>query len=141
MDPRPADAQQLAEFVGAAEPRLPRARRRCGSSTTTPAGFEWIEGGAANENVIAFLRYDRDRRPLAVRASTSPAARTRASGSACRCAGRWREVLNTDAAEFGGSGVGNLGGVDATDDPWVGRPASAVFTLPPLAAVWFALER
>ena len=51
--------------------------------------------------------------------------------------GRWREVLNSDAAEFGGSGVGNLGGVEATDTPWAGRPASGVFTLPPLAAVWF----
>ena len=55
-------------------------------------------------------------------------------------AGRWRELLNSDAAEFGGSGVGNLGGVEATDDPWAGRPASGVFTLPPLAAVWFTLD-
>jgi 1,4-alpha-glucan branching enzyme len=48
--------------------------------------------------------------------------------------------MNSDAAEFGGSGVGNLGGVDATEAPWAGRPASASFTLPPLGAVWFALE-
>jgi 1,4-alpha-glucan branching enzyme len=36
--------------------------------------------------------------------------------------------------------VGNLGGVEATDAPWAGRPASASFTLPPLAAVWFTLD-
>jgi 1,4-alpha-glucan branching enzyme len=51
-------------------------------------------------------------------------------------AGRWDEILNTDAAEFGGSGVGNLGGVDVEDVPWGGRPASVELTLPPLAALW-----
>ena len=54
-------------------------------------------------------------------------------------AGRWDEVLNTDALEFGGSGVGNFGGVDADDTPWHGRPASVELTLPPLAAVWLRL--
>ncbi|EUA13248.1 alpha amylase, C-terminal all-beta domain protein [Mycobacterium kansasii 732] len=51
-------------------------------------------------------------------------------------AGRWREVLNTDATDYNGTGVGNLGGVDATEDPWHGRPASAVLVLPPTSALW-----
>ncbi|HZK60014.1 MAG TPA: alpha amylase C-terminal domain-containing protein, partial [Cryobacterium sp.] len=51
------------------------------------------------------------------------------------------EILNTDAAEFGGSGVGNLGIVDAVDAPWAGRPASATLTLPPLAGLWLRLRR
>ncbi|MCY0609748.1 alpha amylase C-terminal domain-containing protein, partial [Klebsiella pneumoniae] len=51
-------------------------------------------------------------------------------------AARWREVLNTDATIYHGSGIGNLGGVDATDDPWHGRPASAVLVLPPTSALW-----
>ena len=47
--------------------------------------------------------------------------------------GRWREVINTDAAEYGGSGVGNLGAVEAVAEPWHGRPFSAAVTLPPRA--------
>jgi len=53
-------------------------------------------------------------------------------------AGRWREVINTDAAEYGGSGVGNLGAVQAVAESWHGRPASATLTLPPLGVLWLA---
>ena len=52
-------------------------------------------------------------------------------------AGPWREVLNTDATIYNGAGIGNYGAVEATDEPWHGRPASAVMVLPPLAALWF----
>ncbi len=55
-------------------------------------------------------------------------------------AGRWREVLNTDASIYGGSGVGNLGAVEAVDEPWHGRPASATITVPPLGVLWLAPE-
>ena len=55
-------------------------------------------------------------------------------------AGQWREVLNTDAYVYGGSGVGNLGFIEAVPEPWHGLPASAVFTLPPLAVLWLAPE-
>ena len=50
--------------------------------------------------------------------------------------GEWAEVINTDAADYGGSGVGNLGTVFAWEDPWHGRPASATVALPPLGVVW-----
>jgi 1,4-alpha-glucan branching enzyme len=46
-------------------------------------------------------------------------------------------VLNTDADIYNGTGIGNYGAVEATDEPWHGRPASAVMVLPPLAALWF----
>ena len=49
--------------------------------------------------------------------------------------GHWAELLNTDSEHYGGSNVGNLGGVDAVDEPWHGQPASAVVTLPPLAGL------
>jgi 1,4-alpha-glucan branching enzyme len=52
--------------------------------------------------------------------------------------GTWREVINTDATEFGGSGVGNYGAVEARDEPWSGRPASVELTLPPLGGLWLA---
>jgi 1,4-alpha-glucan branching enzyme len=55
-------------------------------------------------------------------------------------AGRWVEVLNTDAANYGGSGVGNLGAVEAVEEEWHGRPASAVIRVPPLAVLWLAPE-
>jgi 1,4-alpha-glucan branching enzyme len=50
--------------------------------------------------------------------------------------GRWREVLNTDATQYGGSGVGNLGVVEAEPVPHRGFPASANVVLPPLATLW-----
>jgi 1,4-alpha-glucan branching enzyme len=55
-------------------------------------------------------------------------------------AGRWREVLNTDATVYGGSGVGNLGVIEAVSKPWHGKPASAVITLPPLGVLWLTPE-
>ena len=51
-------------------------------------------------------------------------------------AGQWNEVLNTDAECYGGSGVGNLGSVQAEALPWHGQPYSALLTVPPLGAVW-----
>lgn len=102
-------------------------------------GFEWIDGGAAEQSVVAFLRKSDDGARVAVLANFS--------GSPVRMrfglpeAGTWREVLNTDAAEFGGSGVGNHGSVTASDEPWAGRPASADVQLPPLGVLWLELDR
>ena len=50
-------------------------------------------------------------------------------------------MLNTDATEYGGSGVGNFGAVRAEAKPWHGRPASAVLTVPPLAALWLVHDK
>jgi len=55
-------------------------------------------------------------------------------------AGRWAEVLNTDAVAYGGSGMGNLGEVHAEDVPWHGRPASASIVLPPLSTTFFRFD-
>jgi 1,4-alpha-glucan branching enzyme len=55
-------------------------------------------------------------------------------------AGRWREILNTDATVYGGTGTGNYGGVEAGPEPWHGRPASALITLPPLGVPWLTPE-
>jgi len=76
----------------------------------------------------------------------SPAWRTSSGGPhekyrlGLQHAGRWRELVNTDAADYGGSGVGNLGMIEATGEPWHGQPASAVLTLPPLGVLWLAPE-
>ena len=60
----------------------------------------------------------------------------------CRlpAAGRWREILNTDAGVYGGSGMGNMGGVTASAEPSHGKPAQAKVTLPPLATLYFMLD-
>ena len=54
--------------------------------------------------------------------------------------GRWREAINTDAEAYGGSGVGNMGGVEAEPVPWHGQAFSAELTLPPLAVLWLLPE-
>jgi 1,4-alpha-glucan branching enzyme len=54
--------------------------------------------------------------------------------------GRWHELVNTDAGIYGGSNVGNLGGVLAEPVPWHGLPASAQIAVPPLAALWLTPE-
>jgi 1,4-alpha-glucan branching enzyme len=53
--------------------------------------------------------------------------------------GFWQELLNSDASEYGGSGLGNLGGVQAEEIPYHGRPYSLNITLPPLAVAFFKL--
>lgn len=50
--------------------------------------------------------------------------------------GEWREILNSDAAIYGGSDVGNPGGLQAEEFSWHGRPASLRLTLPPLATIF-----
>jgi 1,4-alpha-glucan branching enzyme len=105
-----------------------------------PAGFEWIDAGDAARNVLAFLRRDREGNQVAVVHNFSGAP---ISGYRLGLpqAGVWEEILNTDAEQFGGSGVGNLGAVHAGDEGWHGRPASAELTLPPLAGLWLRLRQ
>ena len=55
-------------------------------------------------------------------------------------AGNWREALNTDSTFYGGSGIGNMGAVEAEPMPWNDQPFSALVTLPPLGAVWLIPE-
>jgi 1,4-alpha-glucan branching enzyme len=101
-----------------------------------PAGFAWLVGDAREDNVLAYARFSADRaRTLVCLVNFSPVVRHHWRVP-LPADGTWREVLNTDAAEYGGSGVGNLGGVEARPEPLHGRPFSAGVTLPPLAALW-----
>ena len=105
----------------------------------SPAGFSWIDANDAFGNVVSFLRFADNEPTVACVANFSgaPHGQYRIGLPAV---GRWREVLNTDAADYGGSGVGNLGGVDAVAKPWHGRPASAELTVPPLAVLWLVQD-
>ncbi|MCY7364546.1 MAG: 1,4-alpha-glucan branching protein GlgB [Frankiaceae bacterium] len=103
------------------------------------SGFAWIDANDSAGNVFSFVRFAEDGSALAC---ISNFAGTPHDGYRLGLpwAGHWREVLNTDAAEYFGSGVGNFGGVDASDETWHGQPASALLRVPPLGTVWLASE-
>jgi len=111
-----------------------------------PEGFEWIDANAGDQNVLAFLRRGRPDAggepgpPLVCVVNFSPVPLTEHRVGLPH-AGRWREVLNTDAADYGGGNVGNMGAVVAEEVSWHGRPASAQIVLPPLGTVWLIPER
>ncbi|MEE8110658.1 MAG: 1,4-alpha-glucan branching protein GlgB [bacterium] len=104
------------------------------------AGFEWIDGSNSLQSVVSFIRRGRsnDATVLAVCNFTMVPRFHYPVG--VPLGGFWREVLNGDALEYGGGGIGNLGGVTAAPDPRHGRPYSLDLTLPPLAAVFFKSE-
>ncbi|MEU0463676.1 1,4-alpha-glucan branching protein GlgB [Amycolatopsis sp. NPDC006131] len=109
------------------------------SADTTPEGFAWIDANDSGGNVLSFLRIGEDGSRLACVANFAgmPHHDYRVGLPA---AGRWREVVNTDAEIYGGSGVGNYGAVEAELEPWHGQPASAVLQLPPSGVLWLAPE-
>jgi 1,4-alpha-glucan branching enzyme len=120
--------------------RLYRAEPALWEVDFEPPGFSWLVGDAREDNVLAYARFSADAaRVLVVLVNFSPVVRHHWRVPLPR-GGRWREVLNTDAAEYGGSGVGNSGGADAVEEPLHGRPFSAGVTLPPLATVWLVPE-
>ncbi|MFC7840652.1 1,4-alpha-glucan branching enzyme [Streptomyces sp. NPDC057382] len=103
---------------------------------TDPAGFEWIVGDAADDNVLAFLRLDAEGNPLLAVSNFAPVIRHDYRLGVPEEIPAWHEVLNTDAARYGGSDVTAPDPVKPEPQPWHGRPASIRLTLPPLATVW-----
>jgi 1,4-alpha-glucan branching enzyme len=102
-----------------------------------PAGFEWVDCADIEHSVLAFLRKARDGRCVLVVCNFTPVARHNYVVGVPQ-PGFWRELVNGDAAEYGGSGVGNLGGRMANPVPAHGRAQSLTLTLPPLAVAYFA---
>jgi len=105
----------------------------------TPAGFQWIDMHDSDDSVLTFLRIAADGSPALVVCNFTPVVRE-AYRVGVPLGGRWREVLNSDAPFYGGSGQGNLGGADATGEACHGRPHSLVLRLPPLAVMIFVPE-
>jgi len=123
-------------------------------------GFRWIDASDADANVASFLRLAVGETPEGPASEPAgprrPAAGGRAPHRLVACIanfapvvragyrvglprpGHWRELLNTDAVEYGGSGVGNAGVVVAEEHPAHGFPYSAALTLPPLGVLWLA---
>jgi 1,4-alpha-glucan branching enzyme len=125
-----------------------------------PAGFSWIDANDTTGNTLSFVRLAGDlagARPAGSGDDESAGGDANDGGDgvvACIVnfsaephhdyriglprPGRWQELINTDATIYGGSGVGNQGAVEAVAEAWHGMPASAVITIPPLAALWLA---
>jgi 1,4-alpha-glucan branching enzyme len=129
----------LSKLVGALN-HVYREEAPLWSRDNEAGGFEWLDAGDAEHNVVSFLRWDHEGNPIAVimNFSGAPVGPHRVG---LPFAGTWDELINTDATEFGGSGVGNFGAVVATDHPHAGRPASAELTIPPLAGLWLKLRK
>jgi len=99
-----------------------------------PAGFEWVDADDSDGSVITYMRRGRETADVLVAINFTPVVRYNYRVGVPE-AGFWREVLNSDATEYGGSGQGNMGGVTSAPIRLHGRPYSLNLTLPPLGAV------
>ena len=117
--------------------RVYRAQPALHQLDFSPEGFEWVAADDADASVIAFLRKPRDRAraaTLLVVCNLTPLPRSNYL-LGVPAAGLWREIINSDAAQFDGSGWGNLGGVEAAPVRSHGRPHSVCLSLPPLSTL------
>ncbi len=102
-----------------------------------PAGFEWIDCGDADSSVLSLVRKGKSTATLVLAVcNLTPVPRAGYRIGAPR-GGYWREMLNSDANQYGGSGMGNGSGVEATAAEQHGRPFSLTLTLPPLSVLFF----
>ncbi|WP_036528886.1 1,4-alpha-glucan branching protein GlgB [Nocardia sp. CNY236] len=116
-----------------------RAHPALWNQDAAPGGFAWIEADDRVNNVLAFLRYAADGDVVACIYNFSGSSHE-AYRVGLPHAGRWLQIIDTDAIQYGGSGIGNVGEVAATTDPWQGRPASTTVRLAPNTAIWLRPE-
>jgi len=104
------------------------------------AGFSWVDCNDAEQSMVSFLRKGACTKDLILAAANfTPVPRMNYRIGVPR-GGFWREILNSDAAEYGGSGQGNMGGVEAAPLPCHGHYSSVALTLPPLGIVFLKNE-
>jgi 1,4-alpha-glucan branching enzyme len=131
-EPAHEGVQRLVRDLNRAYSTLPALH----AHDAEPRGFEWIDGSDAERSVLCYARWGGEGDPPVVAViNFTPVVRHDYRVGVPR-AGAWEEILNTDAEPYGGSGVGNLGRVEAEAQPAHGRPQSLRLTLPPLAAIW-----
>ncbi|HUR50535.1 MAG TPA: 1,4-alpha-glucan branching protein GlgB [Mycobacteriales bacterium] len=106
----------------------------------TPEGFRWVSSDDRGANVLSFLRRGADGSELACVCNFSGSVHRDYPLGLPRV-GRWREVINTDASEYGGAGEGNLGEVVATTGGLHGLPGRAQVTLPALSTLWLMSDQ
>jgi len=102
-----------------------------------PSGFEWIDCNDSMQSTVSLMRKGRSSRDLIIMVCNyTPVPRFDYRVGAPE-GGVWREILNSDAENYGGSGIGNLGQIEASPVAHHGRPCTLTITLPPLAIVYF----
>ncbi len=103
-------------------------------------GFKWIDCNNHDESVLSFLRRGKDSsEEIAVVCNFTPVPR-RDYVIGLPEKGFWKEILNSDASDYGGSGMGNMGGVHAFETPSHGYPCHCVITIPPLGVIMLKKE-
>lgn len=103
-------------------------------------GFEWINNSDGNNSVLSFLRNGASAEDTVVAVGNFTPVRRGGYRVGVPHKGFWQEILNTDAAEYGGSGCGNFGGRHAEAIAWDGRPYSIMIDLPPLSMSLFRYQ-
>lgn len=103
-------------------------------------GFQWVDGSNADQSAVVFLRRSRDGSVALIACNFTPVPRENYQVGAPQ-GGRWLERLNSDGREFGGSGLGNFGAVEAAPLPCHGFNHSLSLRLPPLGVVIFTPDR
>ncbi len=104
---------------------------------TSPAGFRWVDCSDADQSTLSWLRFGtQSNEPLLAVFNFTPIPRLNYRVGVPR-GGFWKELLNSDASEYGGSGHGNFGGLETVPFAAHGQPNSLVISLPPLGAVVF----
>jgi len=102
-------------------------------------GFEWIDCSDWEQSIVSFLRKGTSGPPVLFVCNFTPQPRINYRVGV-PFGGFWKEVLNSDAKEYGGSGQGNLGGAEAAPVPYHGKYYSLSLVLPPLGIVAFRKE-
>jgi 1,4-alpha-glucan branching enzyme len=102
-----------------------------------PAGFEWVDCNDVENSIISLLRKGKSPSEVVLAICNFTPLPRYNYRVGVPFGGFWKELLNSDAQEYGGSGIGNLGGVEAQEFPVHGRPYSVDVTLPPLSVIFF----
>ena len=103
-------------------------------------GFQWIDFKDANNSVVSFIRKDETGRKLVIGVFNFTPVMRRHYRIGVPAEGFYREILNSDSEIYGGYNFGNLGGVYSSNEPMHEMPYSIDLTLPPLGALYFAID-
>jgi 1,4-alpha-glucan branching enzyme len=134
-DPAHRGVQQLVKNLNAIYAREPALYQQ----DFDPAGFRWIDCNDNENSVVSFIRYARDPRDFIVMILNFTPVPRHNYRIGVPAPGYYRELLNTDAAEYGGSNVGNAGGVHTEPVASHGHAQSVRLLLPPLACLFLKL--
>jgi 1,4-alpha-glucan branching enzyme len=105
-----------------------------------PGGFQWIDCNDSQQSTISLMRKgNQEEDTIIVACNFTPVPRHNYRVGASK-GGFWREILNSDSTNYGGSGQGNMGGLETAPLPFHGLPYSLNLTLPPLGVVYFKRE-